>query len=201
MNSKIYIEGGGDSKDLHVRCRSAFRALLEACKFEGRMPRLVASGSRRNTYEDFVTAHRRNTSGTFVAMLVDSESPVSDIDLTWDHLHQRDHWPRPEGADDEQVLLMVTCMETWIVADPETLRSHYGSNLQESALPPPDGLEAREPAEVQDALVHASRDCRNAYKKGRRAFEIVAKLEPAALEACLPSFARMKRVLGQRLRE
>ncbi len=50
-------------------------------------------------------------------MLVDSEYPVANIEKTWEHLKQRDNWDRPAGADDEHVLLMTTCMETWIATD------------------------------------------------------------------------------------
>ena len=52
--------------------------------------------------------------------------PVSDIEETWVHLHRRDSWRRPRGARNDQVLLMTTCMETWIVADHTSLREHFG---------------------------------------------------------------------------
>ncbi len=40
MSATIFLEGGGDSKELHIRCREGFRQLLEKCGFKGRMPRL-----------------------------------------------------------------------------------------------------------------------------------------------------------------
>ena len=47
MNAKrIYVEGGGDAKDLRTRCREGFHKLLENAGFTGRVPRIVASGSR-----------------------------------------------------------------------------------------------------------------------------------------------------------
>ena len=135
-----------------------------------------------------------------MAMLIDSEDPIAEIEKTWAHLKQRDGWDKPDGADDEQVLLMVTCMESWIVTDRQTLRSHYGSNLQPSALPALDGMETRDRDSIQKALFHATRNCKNACAKGQRSFEVLAALEPSALRRHLPSFVRCESVLTKRLR-
>lgn len=198
MKAYIYIEGGGDSKGLHVRCRQGFRLLLERCGFSGRMPRLVACGGRSAAYGDFKTAHESNKA-EYVAMLIDSEKPVSNPEETWDHLRNCDRWERPDGADDEQVLFMTTCMETWIVADRDTLRQHYGSNLQESALPSLISLEQGNRQDIQEGLKRATRNCSNAYQKGKRSFEILGKLEPETMESHLPAFQRAKRILNEKL--
>ena len=198
MIAYIYIEGGGDSKELHVRCRQGFRQLLERCGFSGRMPRLVACGGRSAAYGDFKTAHESNKA-EYVAMLIDSEKPVSNPEETWDHLRNCDRWERPDGADDEQVLFMTTCMETWIVADRDTLRQHYGSSLQESALPSLISLEQGNRQDIQEGLKRATRNCSNAYQKGKRSFEILGKLEPETMESHLPAFQRAKRILNEKL--
>ena len=198
MRAYIYIEGGGDSKELHVQCRQGFRQLLERCSFSGRMPRLVACGGRSAAYSDFKTAHESNKA-EYVAMLIDSEKPVSNPEETWDHLRNCDHLQRPNGTDDEQVLFMTTCMETWIVADRETLRRHYGSNLQETALPSLISLEHSNRQEIQEGLKRATRNCSNAYQKGKRSFEILGKLKPETMESHLPAFQRAKRILNEKL--
>jgi len=194
----IYVEGGGDSKELHSRCREAFRRLLERCGFSGRMPRTVACGSRGQCFSDFTTAHASGRH-RFVALWIDSEEPVQDIKMTWDHLKRRDGWDRPRNADDEQVLFMTTCMETWMVADRAVLRNHYGHALQESALPSLVNLEDRPREGIQDALYHATRNCGNAYCKGRRSFALFGELNPALLQEHLPSFCRVLRILTSRL--
>ena len=199
MIAKIYIEGGGDSKELHTRCREGFRRLLERSGFAGRMPRLVACGGRGATFDDFSTAHANAGAGDYVAMLVDSENAVADIERTWDHLKNRDGWDKPDGATNIQVLLMTTCMETWVASDRHTLRNHYGACLQENALPDITGMESRTRDDVQDSLVRATRTCRNSYAKGKRAFEIVGKLDPVVLRQHLPSFLRCDRVLRENL--
>ena len=198
MRAYIYIEGGGDSKGLHVRCRQGFRQLLERCGFSGRMPRLVACGGRSAAYGDFKTAHESNKA-EYVAMLIDSENPVSNPEETWDHLRNCDRWERPDGADDEQVLFMTTCMETWIVADRDTLRQHYGSSLQASALPSLISLEQSNRQDIQEGLKRATHNCSNAYEKGKRSFEILGKLKPETMESHLPAFQRAKRILNEKL--
>ncbi|MBL8879028.1 MAG: DUF4276 family protein [Phycisphaerales bacterium] len=199
MSAKIYVEGGGESKEMHARCREGFRRLLEKCSLKDRMPRLVACGGRNATFDDFSTAHQNNSGNAYIALLVDSEDSVADIEQPWAHLKARDKWDKPNGATDEQVLFMTTCMESWIASDRPTLRKHYGSTLRESALPSLEGMEARDRHAVQDALVNATRDCKNAYKKGKRSFDVVAELSPDELRKHLPNFERFERVLKRKL--
>lgn len=198
MTAHLYIEGA-ESKEDQIRCRAGFRKLLEKTGFAGRLPRLTACGSRNSVFSDFKTAHAGAAAGHFVAMLLDSEDLVADVEKTWQHLDSRDQWIKPPVAGDEQVLFMTTCMETWIVADRDTLREHYGHRLQVSALPPIHNLEARGRIEVHDTLELATRNCANAYRKGKRSFVVIGELNPTTLEAVLPSFARTKRILQRRL--
>lgn len=200
MKKVIYLEGGGDSKGLHTRCREGFRKLLEKCGYEGNMPRLVACGGRESAFADFQVAHGSRAPEDFVAMLIDSEDPLNDREATWDHLKESDAWEKPPAAADEQVLFMTTCMETWIITDRDSLKSHYGSALQVSALPPLEDMEERDRHDIQDALVHATRTCKNAYMKGKRSFEILGKLEPGALKPHLPSFRRNIAILDENLK-
>jgi Domain of unknown function (DUF4276) len=201
VSSTIYLEGGGDSRDLQIRCREGFRKLLERCGYAGRLPKLVAKGGRGAAFDAFKTALASAGKGDFVALWIDSEDPVADIEATWGHLKARkdDGWDRPNGAADDQVLLMTTCMETWVVADRATLAEHYGPDLQESALPSLQNLEGRPRDAIQTALTHATRKCGNAYSKGKRSFEVLGQLDPATLSKYLPSFVRVRRVLNSRL--
>ncbi len=199
MSAHLYIEGG-ESKEDQIRCREGFRKLIGKLGFAAgkKMPRLSACGGRNAAFDDFKTAHGCSKEGDYIAMLIDSEDPVADGNKTWEHLKTRDNWDKPAGADDEQVLLMTTCMETWIVADRAALTEHYGHKLQENALPPLIALENRNRKEVHDKLTQATRNCSNAYAKGKRSFEVVGVLSPTALSS-LPAFARMARVLKAKL--
>ncbi len=197
-DKRLYVEGGGESKELQTRCREAFSKLLTEAGFEGRLPRIIASGSRNAAYEDFTTAHTSSNSA-YVGLLVDSEDPVSDGEAPWEHLRRRDGWERPKEADDTQVFLMTTCMETWIVADRTALQNHYSKCLQTSALPATTDLEARDRHTIQDALVHATRTCSNAYTKNKRSFVLLGSVRPSELQTRLPAFARMIRILDGKL--
>lgn len=201
MSATIFIEGGAtgpDSKLLTVRCREGFHKLLGKCNLP-RQPALKACGSRGNTYKLFSTAHQYAAAGHYVALLVDSEDPVADIEQPWAHLKQRDNWDKPAGAHDKQVLLMTTCMETWIAADREALSNHYGADLQVNALPALYDMESRDRHAVQDAIAHATRNCRNAYEKGKRSFEVLGQLRPTELRKHLPSFVRCESILKEKL--
>lgn len=206
---KIYVEGGGDSKMEHIRCRDGFRKLLEKAGFKDRMPSTTACGGRRSAYDDFcIATSSRGRQDTYPILLVDSEEPVlnpsedPDSSSAWKHLAStNDKWKQPNGTNADQVQLMTTCMETWIMADRDALHRVFGSTIQESALLPADArLEHRNRDEVQSKLEHATRDCgRNkAYKKGRRSFQVLEQLSPDVLDLHLLHFRRLKLTL-QRL--
>ena len=208
MSAYIYIEGGASgpnedgssSKYLTIRCQEVFHTLLDRMGFTGRKPRLVACGGRGRVYDRFCTAHK--ASGGYVAMWIDSEEPMTDIEQAWKHLAEVtsvDAWEKPDGAVDHQVLFMTTCMETWIVADRATLREHYKQKLNENPLPHTNGLESNGRHDAQDRLERATKDCQNSYAKGKRSFDVVAKLKPAVLRQHLPSFVRIVRILNAKL--
>ncbi len=199
MNARIYLEGGGNTRRSQRSCREGFSRLLESCGYKGRMPKLIVCGGRTSAYDDFRTDNERGSAAIYIALLVDSEAPVADINATWEHLRRRDGWQRPPGADDEQVLMMTTCMETWIVADRDTLALHYGQCLQPSALPPVVNLENRDRHDVQDGLERATRNCSQPYAKGPKSFEVLGNLNPDTLRQHLPSFQRSYRILDARL--
>lgn len=202
VSAHLYIEGsqtGPDSKEQQIRCREGFRKLFEKCDLDGRMPRLSACGSRNNAFKDFKTAHARRKAAEYIGLLIDSEDPVADTEETWAHLKQRDGWEIPAGAADDQVLLMTTCTETWIVADRSALVAYFDQDFRPNNLPALTDMERRDRHEVQDALIRASRDCKSAYKKGNRTFDLVGLLRPNELERHLPSFVRIVSILKEKL--
>jgi len=187
VSAYIYLEGGASgagSKYLNSRCQEAFHKLLDRMGFTGRKPRLVACVGRDAVYDRFVIQHSQN-SVSYVAMWIDSEEPITNATAAWEHLQKVttvSPWAQPAGTQDEQVLFMTTCMETWVVTDRATLSEHYGSELQETALPPLVNMESRGRHDIQNSLEHATRNCGNTYEKGKRSFEILGKPSPAILE-------------------
>jgi len=189
----LYVEGGGDSRDEHIRCREGFRKLLEKAGFSGRMPRIVAGGGRSATFDKFKKALQ--DSDKTAILLVDSEAPVTSP--PWAHLQARDGWERPAAAVDDQAQFMVTCMETWVMADREALRRFCRNNLKEAALLPLNDLEQRDRHQVQEALERATHQ---QYQKGRRSFQILTDLNPTTLQKHLSYFRRLIQTLNAYLR-
>jgi len=198
----IYIEGGGDSKDLKIRCRQGFHKLVEQAGFPERRLRFIPCGGRDTAFESFKTALKAREPTDFPVLLVDSEDPIAENTTSWNHLRTRDNWVRPQHVSDDQAQLMVTCMETWIMADRVALRNVFGAELQESALLPEANLEQYDRHRVQDALERATHNCgkNKAYKKGKRSFRVLEAVNPNTLKQRLSHFKRFIETLEKLLR-
>jgi hypothetical protein len=191
----LYVEGGGDDKATHVRCRKGFRKFLEKAGLEGGMPRIKACGARDNAYRDFKTA--LDAGDRVPMLLVDAEDPVRAAD-PWIHLRDRDGWDRPNGAGDEHCHLMVQVMESWFLADRTALVAFYGQGFQASALPGNPNVEQIPKADVERGLADATRACRNGSymkNKGSHSFEILGRIDPSVVESAAPSAKRLLDVL------
>ncbi len=194
---KLFVEGGGDATLLRNECRQGFSKFLSRAGLAGRMPRIVSSGSRMSAYKDFCTAI---ANGERALLLVDSEGPVEKQHASgddrsnwrpWLHLAQRvgDGWAQPQTADDPLCHLMVQCMETWFLADPETLKSFYSQGFKSNALPPNGNpIEGVAKSEVFKALEKATKDCntKGPYGKAAHSFKLLGLIDPAKVVAASP---------------
>lgn len=192
---QIFVEGGGKGDESLIDCRKAFNRLIERAGFSGRMPRVIACGSRRQAFERFEQACAQGTHDSL--LLVDSEGPV-DQTSPWTHVRLRDGdgWSRPPDASDEDLHLMVECMEAWIVADIANLRVYYGPALQDNALParPAENIPKRD---LYVALDRATRQA-GRYGKGKDAFKLLQAINPATLRASCPWAERFFAELDKR---
>lgn len=192
MRIKIYAEGGGDTNALKTKCRQGFSEFFRKAGLEGRMPRIVASGSRQDAYDDFCMALKKAGNGEFIILLVDSEDPVADGAGSWEHLEDRDNWDRPAAADDSNAYLMVQCMEAWFIADHNTLAGFFGQDFNAGALPAREDVENIRKPDLYTALENATRMCRKGkYGKGRHSFDILAQLDPMKVTAASPHAKRL----------
>jgi hypothetical protein len=152
------------------------------------MPRIVACGRRKQAYDDFCTALRQ---GQHAAMLlVDSEDPVT-VSSPWMHLLQRpaDAWPTPQNATGDDCHLMVQCMESWFLADPDTLKTFFGQGYDANALPSSGNrVETIPKAVVHQALAKATKDCKTKrpYGKGEHSFALLGLVDPAKVTGASP---------------
>ena len=160
---------------------------------------VIACGGGGDAWNDFQDAHTDANGTYYVALLIDSEGAVADIEAPWEHLEHCHSWARPPNAQDDQVLLMTRCMETWITADRGALLEFFGSRLRICELPELDRLEDIGPGRLNDVLQSATRFCIEPFRKGRSSFTMLGRLDPNVLEEHLPSFSRVRRILTKKL--
>ena len=204
MSVTVYVEGGGDRAELKRQCRKGFQELMANAGFGGRLPRVVACGPRNRAFCSFERA-LRNGDG-YPILLVDSEDPVAGTNRydanpsgAWRHLVQRDRWTRPSGAKDDQAQLMVTTMETWLLADRQTLIAYFPAMSANALLPDAD-LESRRKPDVTVALRNATRSSsKGRYHKGNHSFDLLGRIQPEKLKNRLPHFRRFVETLKERL--
>lgn len=185
MTATLYVEGGGDGRSLRGRFREGWREFLRSAGVDGGV-KIVRGGGREQTYRRFATAAASAGSGAAALLLVDSEGPLAAGHTVWRHLGARDGWKRPDRVGDDQAFLMVQVMETWFLADRDALRAYFGAGFREKAIRAWPDLEGVPKATVFEALERATGSCRQSYEKGRVSFELLARIDPARVEAACP---------------
>jgi hypothetical protein len=178
---KIYIEGGGQTKNLKTPLRIGFQKFLKDLRFSAKEKGLdfevVMSGGRSDAYDKFKIAMKVNTD-TYNYLLVDSESDVLETKSTWQYLKDRTEDKYEKVGEDDQCHLMVQCMETWFVADAIALKKVFKGDLDESKLPKNTNLETAEKDDVQKKLEDATN---GKYHKRNKAKEILEVLDPTVI--------------------
>ena len=193
MSVKLFVEGGGNRAMLKRQCRKGFREFIKKAGAGGRMPRIVASGSRQQAYDDFKMEHALGNGNAI--LLVDAEAPVSSAG-PWEHLGQRDHWHRPRGATDGQCHLMVQVMESWFLADSNVFETFYGQGFRAHALPRNPAIEKVSKCDVMSQLKQATRVTqKGSYNKGSHSFAILEILDPNKVASASPYAKRFLRAM------
>ena len=199
VTATLYIEGGGEGKDLRARFREGWKKFFGSAGVGGRT-KIVRGAGRRQTFARFATAVSDNSPGTVPFLLVDSEKPVAPGHSVWQHLHAHDRWTQPAGAGDDHAFLMVQIMKTWFLADRQALRNYFGAGFEDNALRALPNLEDVPKSTVLAALRHATASCRPRYTKGKVSFELLARVDPARVEAACPHAKALLNVLRAVLR-
>jgi hypothetical protein len=200
VNVKVYVEGGGDhNKALHSQCRRGFSEFFRKAGLEGRMPRVVACGGRKQAYDAFRTAHATVEPGSLPILLVDSETPVVGND-PWEHVRLRpgDSWLRPNGATQDQLHLMAQVMEAWFYADQEELQRYFRQGFRRAAMSQRQDVESIPKADVLTGLELATKHSeKGEYAKGRDSFEILARIDPTRVKVAAMHADRLLGVLNR----
>ncbi len=92
----------------------------------------------------------------------------------------------PYGVTDASVYLMVQVMETWFLADRETLKLHFGRSFNERHINQWSELEEAPKEDILHGIKMATRKCSRPYTKGATSFAILGKIDPAQVEQSCP---------------
>ena len=187
VRATLYIEGGGEGRELGARFREGWNAFFKSAGLASKT-KIVRGGGRDKTFDLFVTAIENNRPNVVPILLVDSEDPVAAGHTVWQHLSTRkdDGWRQPPNADDDQAFLMVQAMETWFLADRDALRKYFGARFKQNALKKWPNLEVVSKRTVLGALKRATAKCTKHYAKGKVSFELLAHIDPALVATACP---------------
>ena len=191
VKTKVYVEGGG-RKALDRQCRRGFSTFLTNAGVSPNSVEIEACGPRGEAYRTFGADSRK---GLPAILLVDAEGPVTTRS-TWQHLKDSDNWDRPESATDDQCHLMVQIMESWFLADVETLESFFGTGFRRQVLPGNQNVEDVPKQDVLDGLERATGGKGSRYNKGVHSFEILAHLDPEKVKKASPHAKRFIELLS-----
>lgn len=187
---KLYVEGGGNH-DLDSAVRRGFKFFLLSAGFKGRLPKVIACGSRKSAYDDYCLAVNDKEPAM---LLIDSEAPVREqfengdfrewkpweqLQSRKDHLdNQCDNWERVGANTDCH--LMVQMMETWFLADVEAMRKYFGSGFNDHNFPGiSENIENIAKGKIVDILAYSSKESKKeGYSKGRDSFAILGMINP-----------------------
>ena len=187
---RIYVEGGGGAAG--ERCKKAFASFLRKAGFAGRMPKVLACGSRQDALEDYEAAI---DNGDEAILLVDSEGPVDESCQAgddfgnwkpWKHLEKAslkaNRLKRPAKADERDCHLMVECTENWSAADTCAVQDYYGAAIPKDELARLEKPELISKADVLKLLKNVARQSpilgKREYEKGKHTFELLKNANP-----------------------
>jgi len=197
----VYLEGGGDTKETQAQLRQGMDAFLRPLKAladsKGWRWRLVALGGRDQTFRRWSKAVTAEPE-TLHVLLVDAEEAATRPPC--EHLRQRvgDGW-QIDPALEPQVHLMVQCMETWLVADPDALAAYYGQHFERGRLPNRANLEEEPKSDVYRALELATKKTpKGVYGKIRHASALLARIDANRARARCPHCERLFATLTDR---
>lgn len=185
MKVRLYVEGGpkGTHADGLRQFRNGFKRHL--LRLDARLANIEVSpcGDIDSTIRDFARAARECKADCVVALLVDSDGPVTGTSPAA-HLETKLNSGQVPQDGRRNLFLMVQCMEAWFVADPAALEHCFGRRCREVKLPQHKDVEAI-PTRTLEAVLDdlAGNTPTRKYHKIRDAVRILAKLDPGTVGA------------------
>lgn len=183
----IFVEGAGGGKDQAANLRRGFASFLRKLGLGGRMPRVVACGSRSEALDQF-RLEIAEAGPDRALLLVDAEEPLAParpgVD-PWAHVQQLsegNRLARPAGSTTDQLHLMAVSTETWLLADAAAWQRHYGKGFDASDWPQLASLEAK-PRDLVMAEIRrrVAKTKHGGYQKSRDTFLLLLLAAPTQL--------------------
>ena len=199
----IYVEGGsigsvkgeaGSSVETED-FRRGFRNLIGAEIYDRLGVKAKPCGSRGKAVEGFKNALLRG--GELAILLIDSEDAVSEGMTCKDYLRREKGLALPESAKNEDLHLIVQCMETWFLADVEALAGYYKQGFNRNALPKSKELEQVAKPDVLAALKAATRQTQKGRYQKWHGLELLGLLDRKKLVGRCPHFASLLTRIGE----
>jgi len=195
---RLYIEGGGDSAEgrglLREGFSTFFREIGQACEAAGIRWLVICSKSDSETFKSFRNAVD-GYAATWSGLLIDSDcSPAAGADDALKLLRTR-KWD-VSSLEQSQCHLMVVQMETWLIADPDSLEKHFGKDFDRKALPNQASLEHILGQTVMEALRKAVRNTKSReYRKIQDGAKLLKRVDPRRVRQRASSCDRLFKTL------
>ncbi|HEY1755980.1 MAG TPA: DUF4276 family protein [Bryobacteraceae bacterium] len=185
---RIYFEGDSALKPGFDNFLREIKAAAEGrCRF-----RLIATNA--TPAADFHTAIKTHPDAANVLLLDSDETIAGDLSVFCEK-------KRLAGLS-SQVFWMAQIMESWFLADPESLKKYYGSGFQENALHGNPNVEHIPKSDVLSRLKAATRGTkRKEYHKTGHAPHLLASIRPDLVTTAAPNCKRLFDALRERLAE
>lgn len=181
---QIYIEGDTSKKgknsaiSLTKGFHYFFNDLQEKAKKKNILIRPILCGSTDLTFRIFQGANR-NSNNAFLCFLVDSDKPLEDKDTPKIFLQREKKW-NLKNINENQCHLMVQIMESWFLADVETLKTFYSQKFNSSAIPKTKDVEKIHKTNVESSLDKATKKTQKGIyceNKLRHSAELLIKID------------------------
>ena len=101
-----------------------------------------------------------------------------------------------------QCHLMVQCMESWFLADRETLKLFFGQGFKENQLPAlANSIEKIAKTQIYQCLANATSECKTKakYGKGEHSFKLLSIINPVKVMNASPWAKRLIDDLKKRM--
>ncbi len=198
---RLYVEGGGDSKETKANLRHGFstffQSLVEQARKKNIRWNITVCGGRDATHKGFLNS-LKNHPKAFNVLLVDAEEAVTLPPLQ--HLKKRDPSWCLSDVCEESCHLMVQMMEAWFIADRKALLDFYGNGFKESALPGNRNVENIGKAAIESALKSATKNSsKGEYHKIRHGSKLLERVDNNIVRSAAPHCERLFGVITTQL--